>query len=199
MKPLLYILVGVVVTVCSVAIGVSGKAYGTTPQGYMQPGPSHVRHSSSELVQEVRNATQAYRNVSQAEAAGYVLFEGCVSGEDEGAMGVHYLNPALVGDGTVNLKTPEMLVYEPRRNGSLRLVAVEYITFKQAWESVHGEGVPPIMAGQLFDFHNAPNRFAVPAVYGLHIWAWKYNPKGLFAEWNPRVTCKYYAPPTVSG
>jgi hypothetical protein len=27
-------------------------------------------------------------------------------------------------------------------------------------------------------------------VWGLHVWIWKENPSGLFAPWNPRVTCK---------
>jgi hypothetical protein len=26
-------------------------------------------------------------------------------------------------------------------------------------------------------------------VYALHVWVWRHNPEGLFAETNPRVSC----------
>ena len=26
-------------------------------------------------------------------------------------------------------------------------------------------------------------------VWALHIWAWRPNPSGMFAMWNPRVSC----------
>lgn len=195
MKPLLYTLVGIAVAVCAVAASGCGGA-SAAPQTQSSPPPPSA--TATTLVQEVRDATQAFKDVSQAENAGYVLFEGCVSSEDEGAMGVHYLNPALIQDGEVDVQTPELLVYEPTQDGALQLVAVEYITFKQAWENINGEGVPPMLEGQSFDFHDAPNRYAIPAVYGLHIWAWKSNSKGLFAEWNPDVTCEYYTPPPAN-
>jgi hypothetical protein len=34
-----------------------------------------------------------------------------------------------------------------------------------------------------------PNRFDIPAFYSLHVWLWEFNPSGLFAPFNPRVSC----------
>jgi hypothetical protein len=36
-----------------------------------------------------------------------------------------------------------------------------------------------------------PNRFGLPAFYSLHAWIWKHNPAedGMFAMWNPDVSC----------
>ncbi|HEX9707342.1 MAG TPA: hypothetical protein VGA24_06845 [Steroidobacteraceae bacterium] len=29
----------------------------------------------------------------------------------------------------------------------------------------------------------------VSAFYEIHVWAWRNNPDGTFADWNPRVSC----------
>jgi len=34
-----------------------------------------------------------------------------------------------------------------------------------------------------------PNRYRLPAFYELHVWAWRDNPDGSFADWNPLVSC----------
>ena len=102
-------------------------------------------------------------------------------------MGVHYMNGALVGDDIVAAATPEALVYEPQENGRLRLVALEYIVFQDAWNATH-DGVPSLF-GQDFEPMSAPNRYAAPALYELHVWLWKHNPEGTFEDWNPRVSC----------
>jgi len=28
-------------------------------------------------------------------------------------------------------------------------------------------------------------------VWALHVWAWRENPSGLYANWNPKVSCQY--------
>jgi hypothetical protein len=104
-----------------------------------------------------------------------------------GAMGVHYVKKALVGDGVVNATTPEALVYEPSQ-GTLRLVAVEYVVLKSAWAAHHTAA--PRLFGHVFNFTPAGNRFGLPAYYSLHAWIWKSNPSGEFSMWNPTVTCK---------
>ena len=30
---------------------------------------------------------------------------------------------------------------------------------------------------------------ALPALYELHVWAWRENPNGTYVDWNPRVSC----------
>jgi hypothetical protein len=143
------------------------------------------------LVTTARQATAKYRDVGVALADGYTSTLSCVSGEDGGAMGIHYIKSGLVGDGIIEAQHPEILVYAPTRSGGLRLVAVEYLTLAPVWDAAH-PGTPPVLMGQLFDYHGSPNRYALPAIYGLHVWAWKHNPKGMFAEWNPTVSCVPY-------
>src|SRR5687767_12174097 len=60
---------------------------------------AHRHGSSDALVKIIRESTERFRDVSAAEAEGYQLMFGCVSGPDSGAMGLHYVNLALVGDG----------------------------------------------------------------------------------------------------
>lgn len=144
------------------------------------------------LVQAVRQATAKYQDVNQAELDGYVPVFGCVSSPDDGAMGVHYLNSNLAGDGAEDVNHPELLVYEPMQNGRLRLVAVEYLTFAKNWNGAHADGSPPVLMGQLFDYADTPNRFRLGGYYSLHVWAWKYNPKDVFSMWNPDVSCADY-------
>lgn len=136
---------------------------------------------SGPLVKLVREATRQYRDVEVAEAMGYVGDTFCISGREEGATGVHYVNFSLIGDGVVNAATPELLVYEPTRRGKLRLVAAEYIVFAP----------PPVtLEGHLLHRTGAPNRFGIPDPFlELHVWAWKRNPNGTFADFNPDVSC----------
>ena len=137
---------------------------------------------SAPLVKLVREATRLYRDPETAKSMGYVVVDPfCVSGPAGGATGVHFLNPSLVEDGVVDAAKPELLVYEPTRNGRLRLVAVEYVVFAEA---------PVDVEGHLMHVTGAPNRFGIPVPFlRLHVWAWKRNPKGTFADYNPNVSC----------
>lgn len=146
------------------------------------------------FVKAVRNATERFRDPSTAVAEGYVLQFGCVSGSDQGAMGVHFVNGPLVGDGVLDVTRPEALVYEPTRGDGFRLVAVEYLVLADPWNAKHP--APPELMGQLFHLIDSPNRFALPAFYSLHVWAWKDNPSGTFVNWSPRVSCDAYNPQT---
>ena len=105
-------------------------------------------------------------------------------------MGIHFANGALVGDAELDPAHPEALLYEPK-NGTMQLVGVEYIVLADDWNAKHQ--TPPVLMGQLFNYSAAPNRFGIPAFYELHVWAWKNNPAGLFADWNPRVSCGEFA------
>jgi hypothetical protein len=147
----------------------------------------HAAHAGDgNLVQVVRDATRAFQDADNAAAAGYARFLGCVSGPQEGAMGVHYVNGPLVQDGQLDANRPEALMYESR-NGRLRLLGVEYIVMADAWHATHTE--PPTLGGQVFHYVSSPNRYALPAFYELHVWAWRDNPAGAFADWNARVAC----------
>jgi hypothetical protein len=146
--------------------------------------------ASPGLVRDVRQATQGFRDVTAATAAGYVSARNCVSGPNQGAMGVHYVNDGYIADGVLDVQRPEVLVYEPFE-GKLRLVAVEYFVDAQQWDAANA--APPVLGGQLFNYVGAPNRLRLPAYYELHVWAWKGNSSGIFSDWNPRVSCAEFA------
>lgn len=139
------------------------------------------------LVDTVRQATEDFKNVEVAKSAGYGLFHGCVSGPQEGAMGIHLVNGDLVGDGVLDASSPEALMYEVK-NGKLQLLGVEYVVIAEAWDA--NNDTPPTLMGQVFHYVSAPNRYRIPAFYELHVWAWKKNPSGMFTDWNPTVSCE---------
>jgi hypothetical protein len=149
----------------------------------------HQGHSPSQLVEDVRNATRVYLDVNNAGPAGYGPAFGCVSGPDHGAMGIHYVNGTLVGDGKIEKETPEALIYEPAGGGKLRLVGVEYIVDSQTWLK-NNNNVPPQLDGQAFQLVGSPNRFGLDPFFELHVWAWRDNPQGAFVDWNNNVTCE---------
>ena len=151
-----------------------------------QHGDANGGPERGPLPAAVRRATELFRDVNAALAAGYVRNGGCVSGPEEGAMGVHYANFALF-DAIVDVEAPEVLVYEPR-NGRLHLVAAEYVTPAAAWDPPNRPATPQLM-GHLMHFAPGPNRYGPDAFYELHVWAWKDNPRGTFADWNPTVSC----------
>lgn len=148
--------------------------------------------STSELVRTVREATERFRDVAAAEAAGYHLMFGCVSGPDWGAMGLHYVNMDLVADGDLDPSRPEIVIYEPGPNGRPRLIGADYLVFAEDWDK-KGIGTPQLM-GQLLNLFESPNRFGLPAFYTLHVWAWKENPLGTFVNWHANVSCDGFAP-----
>jgi hypothetical protein len=143
----------------------------------------------AKLVQEVRRATEQFLDVNNATQAGYGPAFGCVSGPDHGAMGIHYVNGGLVGDGEIDAKHPEALIYEPVGNRR-RLVGVEYIVDAATWLGSHDK-VTPALDGQDFQFVGAPNRFNLAGFFELHVWAWRDNPQGAFVDWNNNVSCEH--------
>lgn len=175
----------------SIAVAVMTISTVSAVRAQQEAAEANAGIASGPLARTVRAATAAFRDVGAAEAAGYVLSSGCVSGPERGAMGVHYVNAPLVGDGLLVAEQPEALVYEPRR-GRLELVAVEYIVMAEQWDANNDH--PPVLNGQHFHYVPAPNRSGLDAYYELHVWAWKQNPHGTFADWNPRVRCDDYNP-----
>ncbi len=149
------------------------------------------RKQAGALVEAVKEATDRFHPPEQAEAEGYALQFGCVSGPDLGAMGLHFVNGDLVADGELDVTHPEIVLYEPLPNGRMRLTGADYLVLADAWNAKHSE--PPQLMGQLFHLFDSPNRFGLPAFYTLHVWAWKDNPNGTFTNWNPNVSCDAFA------
>jgi hypothetical protein len=151
-------------------------------------GDSDEQTASANLVQIVREATEKYTNVNAATAAGYEPAFGCVTGPDMGAMGIHYINNALVSGGQLNAKEPQALIYEPVGK-ALKLVGVEFIAIADPWLTAHQQAAP-VLEGQLLQYIGTPNRYALPGLFELHVWAWRDNPHGAYVDWNTHVSCE---------
>jgi hypothetical protein len=169
------------------ALAQDGHSHTATPQEELTP---EQKRQASALIKIVRESTERFKNVSIAEAEGYVLQFGCVSGPDSGAMGLHYVNGALVNRGELDPTRPQIVIYEPTPSGGLRLIGADFLVLAEAWDAKK-QG-PPELMGQLFHYFEFPNRFGLPAFYTLHVWAWKDNPNGAFVNWHPKVSCELF-------
>jgi hypothetical protein len=144
--------------------------------------PSMAHHQ----LEVVRQATKRFRDVREARRAGYVATGECAA-SPEGGMGVHYTHPRLAGDDRLNIRRPEVLVYEPRGE-QRRLVAVEHFR-ADADGRLDTDDDRPFLFGRGFDGPMEGHEPGMPIHYDLHAWVWKRNPAGTFAMWNPRVEC----------
>jgi len=134
--------------------------------------------ANNPLAEHVRATNERFQNPAVALAEGYQPIP-CVSGADGGGMGIHYVNSTYLNDDVIDISRPEAVLYEPVADGTLQLIAVEYISSKG----------PAQLQGHLFSFTNSPNRYGLGPFYELHVWAWKENSSGTFADMNPAVSC----------
>jgi hypothetical protein len=124
----------------------------------------------------LRRVTQAYTDFSHAQADGYTeRLTECIS-DPSGAMGYHYGKVAFI-DGSARLLEPEILMYEPQRDGSLQFVGIEYVV------PLSASATPPSLFGLAFHRNEAFQ------LWVLHVWLYRHNPSGMFADWNPTVSC----------
>jgi hypothetical protein len=151
---------------------------------------SEAKANHSPLIERVRAATARFKDINVALHEGWIVATPCVSGPDTGAMGVHLVMPSRLADGIINADEPEALIYEPLSSGAMRLVGVEYIEIAGDWTARNPNGPPPALEGNLMNLIGAPNRYDLPALWELHVWAWEDNPRGNFADWNTHVTCE---------
>jgi hypothetical protein len=152
------------------------------PTATIAAGPNDVHRA--------REATKAFRSVPPAD---YGLFKdaahiACIDKPGMGGMGIHYVNISLIQKLVLDPARPSALVYEPDEDGQLRLVALEYIVFAQDWYNA-GHNTRPTLFGHQLNLVAAGNRYGIPAFYEIHAWVWKNNPRGMFKDWNPRVSC----------
>jgi hypothetical protein len=155
--------------------------------------PTITASAGTNPLSKARAGTAAYHRIDAALAAGYELFTdqngiACIDSPGVGAMGIHYVKGALVGDPAETAATPEAVVYEPDPGGRLRLVALEYVVVKADWEAA-GNSAPPSLFGEQFMLVTSPNRYRLPDFYALHAWIGKHNPTGMFSMFNPAVSC----------
>jgi hypothetical protein len=168
-------------------------AQSTQPHSHDQAGfqTAAQKSQAATLLQVVREATERFKDVAVAEHEGYSLQFGCVSGSDQGAMGLHFVNPEIVASGVLDPTRPQIIIYEPTGDGHLKLTGADFLVVASQWDAAH-PGTPPQLMGQLFHLFDAPNRFGLPPFYTLHVWAWKENPNGAFVNWHPNVSCQSF-------
>ena len=144
------------------------RAAGTSPQ---------VR----EWLAQLRRTARPFEKIKAAGELGWgEKLTDCMVQEGSGGMGFHYGNTALF-DAVVEPLNPEILVYEPLRNGRMRFVAVEYAVPFTAWTAAE----PPEVHG--IPFH----RNETFQLWVLHVWIGRHNPAGIFMDWNPDVSCRF--------
>jgi hypothetical protein len=152
-----------------------------------QAAPAFAASTASQIAQ-LRRLVAPFHDFQKASDAGWSApITPCLVDADlpsqpgTGAMGLHWGNPAFIQDGgVVNLLQPELLLYEPEKNGKLRFVGVEYIV---PFTDRPATGPAPTLLGHAFS--------QVPEfqVWGLHIWVGRHNQSGIFSPWNPKVSC----------
>jgi hypothetical protein len=180
-------------------------------------GPASSPAPGEPSLADVRLATERFRDVRVALAEGYVAdpMNICETAEmmgrpaSLGAMGIHYFRPDLLGlseapsprvngVGThTDFRRPGILIYEPQADGSLQLVAVENLVFAEAWRA-SGRDTRPSFHGVPYDsMRDDPGTAADEAHmfephFDRHVWLYRDNPNGIFAPFNPAVTCTHH-------
>jgi hypothetical protein len=127
---------------------------------------TQVRVAQAELtlardLANLRSAVAAFADVEQAAAAGYGPASDCMASE-RGAQGIHYANEDLF-EPSVALETPQLLMYEPLADGSLRFLGVEYLVFQQAWHDAGTRGATDAPRSDLPTERDAARRAVLPA------------------------------------
>jgi hypothetical protein len=131
-------------------------------------------------IDQLRAATRPFQTLDSAVAVGYARnVPDCLVHEHHGAMGFHHINSRYV-DAKVDVERPEILLYEQLPSGPYRLNGVEFIVPYRAWPRDSGA---PLLMGQRLKHEDNLN------IWYLHVWAWSRNSEGLFADFNPDVTC----------
>ena len=181
-----------------------------------------VSHAAEPDLAAVRAATERFQDVKVALAEGYIADPAnmcdtaAIMGRPAklGAMGIHYFRPDLLGitappnprvdgNGThTDFNQPAILIYEPQADGSLQLVAVENLVFKKSWHAA-GHAAPPTFHGIAYD--EMLDNPATPDTdeahnfephYDRHVWIYRNNPNGMFAQYNPNVSCQFASTPS---
>jgi len=137
---------------------------------------------------KVRAATAKYKDVRKAIADGYVATSKCESSKS-GAMGFHYMHPQRATDGKVDVTKPDFLLYGPKRGGGVQLNGVEYFLVDADQNLETRNPDLPTVLGHEFDGPMPGHVKGMPVHNDLHVWLYTKNPKGMFAPYNPKVSC----------
>jgi hypothetical protein len=208
--------------VSEVALGLAAPVVAAVAKGAATAPALSDKHRPQPAADEptlsaVRAATQRFSDVELALAEGYIRDPAnmCETADmmgrprEQGAMGIHYFRPDLLGisgppnprvDGAgthTDFLNPAILLYEPQADGSLQLVGVENLVFAKAWTAA-GNETPPSFHGVAYDSMVDDPATPIDEAhnfephYDRHVWLYRENPNGVFAQFNPRVTCEHH-------
>jgi len=163
---------------------INGATNGDTPGSTTMVVDMAAVEPTLEQLAALREVLAQFEDVDAALDAGFERFGDCMSGP-QGSQGIHFTHGERIGDPNLEVARPEVLMYEPRSDGSLRLIGVEYLVFQQAWHDAGNEAAPSLL-GREFTLNTT---LLDEPFYALHVWVWQHNPLGLFANWNPLVRC----------
>ncbi|HST60551.1 MAG TPA: hypothetical protein VLK84_17760 [Longimicrobium sp.] len=162
------------------ACGTAGAANGPERRIIAENDAPNVGASVDSDTARVRRATAAYRQLDAAVADGYARsVTQCIQHPRHGVMGYHHGNRALM-DARIELEKPEILVYSRTPSGESVLNGVEYVV---PFTSLPRTATPPRVMGQALKPSDELQ------LWYLHVWIWRENPSGLFADWNPSLRC----------
>ena len=172
--------------------GAPGAVSASTSEDASSAQDAGLSAATRQGLARTRAATARYHDVERAVADGYARTGECVAHPTPGVggMGVHYVNVPLVLDPAFDPERPEVLVYEPQKNGRMRLVAVEWLGIAAMYQG----GRPSVLGQQLENGPMLPGPNGPTATYALHAWTWVHNPSGMFAAFNPSVSCEFEQP-----
>jgi hypothetical protein len=182
------------------------RAFALSSALFASAGQADVpRTQPDQALQQLARELEPFKSVAYAESQGYVRTSACETHPTLGAMGHHYANRRLLGitglvNGRVNgtgtyteANPPPILLYAPDGQGGLKLVGIELLVFAEAWHAENKQ--PPKYRGREYNY--MADNPATPQDeahgfmphYDLHIWLFEHNPSGLYAQWNPALSC----------
>ena len=209
--------IGVAVSALAILTATAALASLFIPNEAARIDASSSPQSGEPSLADIRRATEKYRDIKVALADGYIRDPAnmCETADmmglprEQGAMGIHYFrpdllginappNPRVSGAGThTDFLKPAILLYEPQADGSLTLIGVENLVFAKAWKDA-GHDAPPAFHRVSYDTMVDEPATPIDEAHNFephhdrHVWLYRENPNGVFAPFNPRVTCKHH-------
>lgn len=155
--------------------------------GVAAPAQAGESADAEKALAAVKASHDKYMDPKVAIADGFVATDSCVTHEEMGTMGFHYVNPKLIG-APIDQAKPAILVYSPDGD-SRKLVAVEWFQ-PDADQDLTTSPDKPTLFGRAFDGPMEGHEPGMPRHYDQHAWLWLDNPKGTLEPYNPAASCK---------
>lgn len=169
-----------------VAALIVGGAIAITAPAVASPSRANPRALEAPQIAQIRQEVRRYADVKVALDEGFVQAGPCAASPD-GGMGIHFIKPDRMA-GPIDAAKPQILLYGPTKDGDLALLGVEYWR-ADADQDLATDPDRPSLFGVAFDGPMPGHDAAMPVHYDLHVWLNTPNPSGLFAPWNPKVSC----------